>query len=808
METNCFDKTADQLNRVTHVESICTAIIVGSSAILWVIGLSGLALYNEIEIPIPLDWLLFLFCSLVMIALILKPRMRVFSADDIKIQADMEAPEIQSDPYEGAQSSVGSWQVFTDRLMIRARQKSLKKISASASQLVAPVILCLAFAANATTVMGNSWQVVGNIINSFSAGARLHVVKGQLESQTSKVFELKSSRIAEVEVNEDNLIEIELTAANEFNFDPEVVLRYPKKSIKEGVYQSFRMLPQRRNGDLVRYSLKIVVQEPLDLYLSTISTTKPVATLKVKKLPVPEITIAFTTEPIEDPWPDDRPINISVKVAAENPLQTVSLLIKSGKRQSRELVLNIMAENRHAAETVYSLVLEPYIESDFASVEIMGEAVDRGLPRSLVGFSEPLTLNTVSAYGRYRLVLQKLRELKTSIDQSLSKQISLAEQANDIAENAAAQSDDSPFFDALDRIELERFRRSTAAIVSSFDGKDLVQLSSELNEFLLDHEAIDDRERDRDFFVALRGLSRVVEKSPKDRTIKASVLTDRVKEFLDDRRQRWALRIKRIPPELVPAQWRTIEQEKPFHRAMDRVKADAGQIKTIDRALGQLSSTTSDYRKWITELERVEDQSRRQKEQQRQQGLANARDRLKEIQKQQGKISQQLDRAAERDQQKLADEWPSIKMMEKSNINQTASLENQLRALSPQASERIKVALEAMEITVSSGNDKKFTQSESTADLAGRLLRQADSAARKAQRQKAGGRRRRRVSGDNYYGQSVVGGDIEIRREYQVDSRYREDVLNDVQSLLESGAVGGESAERQLLEDYLRNVIR
>ncbi len=107
-----------------------------------------------------------------------------------------------------------------------------------------------------------------------------------------------------------------------------------------------------------------------------------------------------------------------------------------------------------------------------------------------------------------------------------------------------------------------------------------------------------------------------------------------------------------------------------------------------------------------------------------------------------------------------------------------------------------------MKSTVSFGNDKKFVLAESNSDMAARLLRQAESATKQSQNKRRSRGRRRRVTGDNYYGQPVVGGDIEIQREYQVDRRFREDILDEVLN-------SGEDVEnRVLLDNYLRRVIR
>jgi hypothetical protein len=141
-------------------------------------------------------------------------------------------------------------------------------------------------------------------------------------------------------------------------------------------------------------------------------------------------------------------------------------------------------------------------------------------------------------------------------------------------------------------------------------------------------------------------------------------------------------------------------------------------------------------------------------------------------------------------------------MTENSNIQAGQRVEGKLRMLSPQAAERMKAAVTAMSHTVEQGNADKFVPAESQADLAGRLLRQAQQAASQSQRDKQQRGRRRRVAGDNYYGQTIVGGDVEIKREYEVDRRYREAILDEVRS------VNVNAEERSILENYLRQVIR
>jgi hypothetical protein len=474
---------------------------------------------------------------------------------------------------------------------------------------------------------------------------------------------------------------------------------------------------------------------------------------------------------------------------------------------AKELVVNVVSENKTELTTDYRLILETYVESDLAQVEIFAEAVDRAIPTPLVGVSEPLKLATASAYGRYREALSTLRSLKTMIDETLGKSDTpLPGDGKKLAAKASTQSEKSPFFDGLDRVQIYRFSASLDDYFASGSSEKLMELSGNLNDFLFEHEILDDRERDRDFFVAMRSLSRLIEQDAAKRPIPVAVVTERTRKFLDDRLFRWSKRIERLGAQNAPEKWPTIRDKKPFHQAMLAVdKLETSHKATLERTsdmLTILSKTTVEYRSWIEELEAREDKVREAEEQSRQEGLANARDVLRELQQRQGEVSQGLDRASERPRGQLADEWPSLRMKENTNIRDTKRLEAQMRALSPTSAARIGGAVEAMEETMKQGDGDDFQMAESAADMAGRLLRQAESAAQDSQQKRRSRGRRRHVTGDNYYGQSVVGGDIEIRREYQVDRRYREDILEEVQSSQY------DEENRALLENYLRHVVR
>jgi hypothetical protein len=274
--------------------------------------------------------------------------------------------------------------------------------------------------------------------------------------------------------------------------------------------------------------------------------------------------------------------------------------------------------------------------------------------------------------------------------------------------------------------------------------------------------------------------------------------------FLDGREARWKLRVSRLGSGHTPDSWPEVEGKRPFHQAMNeiRTKGASADGAVVVPLLEVLSKSVARFRDWIAELEAEEDKARESMEKERQKGLASAQDELKDLQKSQGQISSRLDRASAQEHGTLQSSWPSLRMQQNTNVAGTERLEGKLRSLSPGAAGRIKAAAAAMQVTLESGNSGKFSDAESGSDLAGRLLRQAESATKESQsRQKSRGRRRR-VTGDNYYGQSVVGGDIEIKRDYEVDRRYREDILDEVKGAREEGE------NREILDSYLRKTVR
>lgn len=625
-----------------------------------------------------------------------------------------------------------------------------------------------------------------------------HQVQGAAD-RTGHVFPVYRHRRPVIRLLEGNLVEVSLPATSR----EAPVLRF----VETG--QDFVMAASGAGQEQGRFSITVTVSRSTAIHAVAGGSSVKLATVEVVSLPLPRVRLAAPgirpagtqagadSAPFGDAWQDDQPLKLNIDVDADSPVASVKLLIRSGRQESVENVLNVLSDDKRRITTDYDLVLEPYIESDEAEVTLVAIATDRAVPKPLTGASEPIKVQVLSSYGRYRRTLQTLKEVKSLLDDAIQNggaaQREYKEKAPSLGALANKQSEESPYFDALDRNDLSAIVND----IQSATGPGMVDLSARLNDFLFAHESIDQRERDRDFFVAMRTLSRVLQQPSPEAQVKR--IAARLRDFLDERHKFWAARVDRIDPGLKPGQWPEIRDSRPFHRGLRELE----EMSDSRQALARASQVVSRYRAWIDELEAKEDESRKRRESERQRGLASAENELRELQRRQGEISAGLDRAQSREGNELAKGWPGLRGSQNGNIKGTRGLEGKVRAFSPGAEVRLKAAVEQMEKTVERGNGADFPGAESSSDLAGRLLRQAEQAAQQSRESSGQDRgRRRRVSGDNYYGQSIIGGDVEIKREYQVDRKYREDILDEVSRARSS------DGDKMLLDRYTREIVR
>ncbi len=653
----------------------------------------------------------------------------------------------------------------------------------------------------------------------------LTILKGFTSETPPKISFDKSSH-PKFELEKTNLVEIALSSG-EYRPDKnatielrELPLSYDKnattfnlKRNQLGLYQSFQLALNENNSlntaekPNQKASLMFSVGSNTVLYIPELYGNSPLAIFTLKILPLPKLSIELAS-PRKDPWPDHIPLKLKIAVEAFYPLRKVELLIKAGKKQNKELVSDILINDMRVFNSEYELILEPYVINDIENIEIIATATDQAIPAPLTGYSNSIVLNVASAYGRYRNTLQTLREVKSSLDQNIASHKPMLEaQAMESMNKSLEDAEDSPFFDNFDRLRLNELK---TALEKQFDRPSMEQLytiSNDLNSFLVEHESLDDRERDRDFFVAARGLARAMEVPENRRNTSIGEITTMMKKFLKDRHSRWQERLARLPQKMIPALWSDKIKNDPFSQSMDEIKhlkEKEDSSTNNEAAMGKLSQSVNDYRAWIEALERQEDLHRAEMEQAKEQALVSAQNEIENIRKLQARISLALDQAKTKDKSKLDSLWPDIRMDQNANIKNTKKLETDLRSFSPAATARLKAATSEMKLTNEKGSEGDYVSSESHADMAGRLLIQAQNAAQRERSRMGQGRQsHKRTTGDNSYGNEIISSqDIETHYGYQVDKMYREEIIEETQKS------EGWEENKSFLSDYLRQIVR
>ncbi|MFK7824529.1 MAG: hypothetical protein AB8G05_10245 [Oligoflexales bacterium] len=707
---------------------------------------------------------------------------------------------------DGDAKSILEWRENLSQFLRDLKYGENKRFRRLLSTLLVPFTLCMLVFSPGLESIGQSFGFLTQYMTMINKKPRMQILQGNpTEEQGQQEYhKLSPSKPVDIELLSPNLIEITAFSISQAT-SPVVYLKL-QGAKQDLVFQTFKMntLGNRSglNDGVYQFQVSFAVTNDVDIFIPSLYGNNKLAGIQVKKLPVPEVSLTALID-ITEPWHDEKPLALKIEAQTKAPMKVVQLLIRSGNHEARELVNRINSDQIFDFSTEYSLVLEPYINNDIADVEIIAEVIDSSIPRPLIGRSAPLRFRTASAYGRYRQTLRVLRNLKSMVDEGVeTEKYNLTNEAKYLVEDALKRSASTPFFDTLDRIQIHEFSDQVKKINEQNSYQSIFELQAGLNEFLVEHEILDDRERDRDFFVASRALSRLIEQPEEKRPVTIDTAVNNMKSFLKNRRDRWNLRVSQLMKPEDLKDWKKIKDTKPFLKSFENIRDAIAKKKSdsISSALSTLSQNAANYRKWIEDLESQEDSERKEKEQKRQEGLASAREQLRNLQKRQGKVSGDLDQAIARNSENLNERWPMTRLKQNTNIKETRRLEAQLRALSPKAGGRIHAAMEAMKLTVESGEHKDYVKSETYSDLAGRLLRKAEKESMKNHKRQS--RRRRRVTGDRYYGQSVHGGDLEISRDYQVDKRYREDILEEIQ-----GSEGSEENQR-LLERYLRKIIR
>ena len=678
--------------------------------------------------------------------------------NDVLLKLDIDNATSVSSPYSRQDRHL--WQAAGKRFYQQVRQAVAKRFSKEALRLY---------------VLGTFALLVltgGNISLSMLFPFQLPSVISLQVLPAGEIYQLGDDEPPTVQVHAHNLLQLTVNAP--------ALPRPPLLQLQtQGlVYQQaqFSVLDE---GD---YQLTIRVDKQTELVIEELHGEKILANIALNPTAVPQVELTFASK-ITLPYPDEKPLPLRISARAQTPLAKVSLQINIGSESHTELINTIIRNDKHTFQTVYRVLLEPYVNSDLTEVELLAVVRDKN---GIVGRSEPLSLQFISAYGRYQQTLLVLSELKIKLQEKIENPRGVAlKELTLLLTHAISLAGISPFFDAVDRFKLKGMQ--TLLQQSS---PDLLLITEKLNAFLFEHETLNDRERDRDFFVSMRRLVWAISAN-KD----LKPLVRQIKKFLNERRARWKERVEIIASSARPPTWATIKRERPFLQSLSRIEKEA-----VDDKESIVRQSIVDYKEWLVELEEYEDNFKQKLQAEVNRKVTNARNELRSMQKRQASISIYLDKADARSRKELTSGWTTTRMQQNTNIKQAKNMSNSLKQVSALAAARMQTALRAMQMVNTCGKKKDFTCAETQSDLAGRLLHQARSATRSQLAQRRG--RRRQTGSEQYFGQPVISGRVELQRDYKVNRKYREDILEEIQDskLLEK--------HRDLLDSYLRKIVR
>lgn len=688
------------------------------------------------------------------------------------------------------------------------------------SWMLVPALLCFFL----ISFGPNFWEVtkrdVLKLWGYLTTAQKIVVLNGSLnyteDGQDIVEFKLSSFRKPAIKLAPDNLVRVVVGGSKSQPSEVEI----KASGSSEESASSLLSLRSYWSEEVGAQVADFQVPESGPIYLRGSKPWGAVAEFEVETPPVPKVRIsspdAIRVEDAQKLSQDQVPyledtelIPVSIAVDAQHSIDEVFLLIQtSNGKPQKELVQKVLVE-KSKLKLDHSLLLEPFLTSDLADVLVVAVAVDKAHPRPHIGKSKPLKFRVESSYGRYRRVLKSLDKAKQTVDAFTAEKYGEgpASQTKKTVETVVGQiakasklSARTPFLNYTDRQDVAEMAGQTKIFKKSQTMQSAFALKDMIEQFLWEHELLDDRARDRDFFIAARAFSRAMDAGQKKSSADLPVMKKRLRNFLEERAGRWKKRLEKVEEEKKPENSSEIVKGK-FAKDLEGLYKKHSESKT-KMAQSKLSKLSAEYKKFLEQLEESEDKSREQKEQKRQQGLANAQNQLRKLQKTQDEISKSLDKASTRSKEDVEDAWSISSLKQKSNIQDTKRLEAGMRAVSGRVGERLKAAIDQMTNTEGKAEGQQFAEAEAHSDLAARLLRNAESIAKQQSKRREEGKRRRRRSGENYYGSSVLGGDVKVRYEYEVDAKYRGKVLDALRGTAES------EEDRAVLDTFLRKILR
>ena len=617
-------------------------------------------------------------------------------------------------------------------------------------------------------------------------------------------------------------------------------------------------MSEHRNVNLVpdtphQLSLAFRVSRNSAVVVPRISKRKPVAYIALGAPSVPEVGLLWNNASPTMTITDHEFISLKLSAVSPYPLVKLRLVIETEGGEYLETVTQILAADQLSIVHNFNTTLRAYITRDEQHVHLFGEAIaidPADQQTEFIGRSEPLAVTVVSSYGRYLKTLAALKDARHKLmSWSELESASITADLDKLAMMIAAQSSQTPFFHFRDRRTLNNLVEQ----LKSNQLKDPVvrgELLVQLTEFLELHESMDQRARDRDFFVAARAYSQklgqyvssaVASMSPRSpRSPDLKQAGDQVADFLRERHQSWSQRVQKmssISAEQAAAfqqahrevlddhyfvnSWMEIHQQVSA-RQEDTLGVDTAHHKErLLEAKSTLAQMVSEYARWIDQLESAEQALRDHQRLKHNQVLSQVAQDLRALRKSQDDISVQLDplshftqsphqsvpsdsSTGKKDQLGSTQNWSAIKSEQVATMTQGQELLKMLRQLQNFKGERLDQALRTMSQVVQAGDEHNYAEAELRSDQASRLLREGADQVRRRRanmnQQRRDDQARSQPHGDEFYGAAVL--DFTNDEVHEVDKFYREDILQDVNSQ-------SQSVEDQTLKSrYLREILR
>ena len=242
-----------------------------------------------------------------------------------------------------------------------------------------------------------------------------------------------------------------------------------KQEIFQLLYKNFSFRRKKSSQSENEFELSFAVSKDSYLLIPQLSKNQKIVDFSVNQLPIPLVSLKADDD-LSKPWSDHKPLRLMVAVEAKNFVRSVYVWVEVDKRTSKEVVKTIRdGKKLDYLSTNYELILEPYINKDISEVSVWIEAVDQSHPNPLRGQSVPLNFKVISAYGRYQISLQKLRQVKTKLEELIEySKYKVDKETLKLSRDASKSAEDTPFLIVLIVIILSLLIGRFKFLVKSF----------------------------------------------------------------------------------------------------------------------------------------------------------------------------------------------------------------------------------------------------------------------------------------------------------------------------------------------------